>query len=248
MYLIIDEGNTRIKLAVFDEKQLIDVVFTDADRFIKDCNQWIFEYGIRAAILSSVTDRTVAMFETLTIYKKYTLSINTPLPFKNVYKTPATLGVDRLALATAAYSLDTNRNVLVIDAGTCITYDFISTEGYYIGGAISPGVQMRFDAMSHFTEKLPQITFSEPSVSLVGDSTYNSMLSGVINGMVFEIEGVIQAYQEKFKEVYVIFTGGDANFLCKPLKNSIFVNPNFLLEGLKEVLIYQLRNETKFKK
>ncbi len=247
MNLIIDEGNTRIKLAIFDQDQLVDLELTDVGSFKKDIDFLIRKHPIKSAVLSSVTDEILDFFDELVLFNKVLLSNKTSLPFKNLYKTPDTLGVDRLALATAAYQKYKKQNVLVIDAGTCITYDFINNKGEYLGGAISPGLQMRFNGMSHFTQKLPQLTLNKSFFKLIGESTEASMMSGVFNGIVFEIEGTIKSYQHKFKNVNVILTGGDANFLCKPLKNSIFVNPNFLLEGLNEVLTYQLKHETKFK-
>ncbi|MGY5352816.1 type III pantothenate kinase [Wenyingzhuangia sp. IMCC45533] len=247
MYLVIDEGNTRIKIAVFNQRELIEIQLSDVDSFMEHYLLLCGKHKFEAAILSSVTDKTLEIYNELPIAQKFNLDSTTPLPFKNLYQTPETLGVDRLALVMAAYVKYRGKNTLIIDAGTCITYDFLNDAGEYLGGAISSGVQMRLDAMSHFTQKLPKLKLEDSGVSLIGQTTKHAMQSGVFNGTVFEMNGVIQTYEQNFDKVNTILTGGDANFLCKPLKNSIFVNPNFLLEGLNEVLIYQLKHETKFK-
>lgn len=240
MNLVIDEGNSRIKLAVFCESQLVDYKVSNVSLFEKEIYLLLNKHNIESAIISSVTDKVLKIFLLLALENKIVLDKKVPLPFKNLYKTPNTLGVDRLALATAAFNKFNHKNTLVIDAGTCITYDFINDEGEYLGGGISPGIQMRFNAMNHFTEKLPQISTWSTSINLVGDSTNNSMFSGVIYGTVFEVDGMIAEYTKKYRNINVILTGGDANFLFKKLKNSIFVNLNFLLEGLNDILTYQL--------
>ncbi|ANW95232.1 hypothetical protein AXE80_02560 [Wenyingzhuangia fucanilytica] len=247
MNLIIDEGNTRIKLAVFDETLLVDLVVTSIDGCEETIQKVITKYDIKSLIVSSVTDEINHIVSGLKLLNKVVLSNETPLPFKNLYDTPKTLGVDRLALVTAAWSQYPNQNSLVIDAGTCVTYDFINKQGEYLGGAISPGLKMRFKSMHSFTKKLPDLDIPLSRVDIIGKSTKQSMESGVLNGMVFEIDGAIAHYQQKFKDVNIILTGGDANSLCKQLKNSIFVNPNFLLEGLNAVLTYQSKNEAKLK-
>ncbi|MDO3694371.1 type III pantothenate kinase [Wenyingzhuangia sp. chi5] len=247
MNLIIDEGNTRIKLAVFKDVQLVDLVISN----LEDCKEmidvFIRKYDIKSLIVSSVTDDVNHIVGELAIINKFFLSHETSLPFTNLYETPKTLGVDRMALVAGAWSQFPNQNSLVIDAGTCVTYDFIDKHGHYLGGAISPGLKMRFKSMHFFTKKLPDLEIPSGSVEMIGKSTKQSMESGVLNGMVFEMDGAIAHYQQKFKDVNIILTGGDANSLYKQLKNSIFVNPNFLLEGLNAVLTYQNKNEAKLK-
>ncbi|MDO6737220.1 type III pantothenate kinase [Wenyingzhuangia sp. 2_MG-2023] len=247
MNLIIDEGNTRIKLAVFDKGQLVDIEYTKIESYRESVKRIITGYKIEAVILSSVTDEIISVFNEIEIKNKIILSYKTPLPFKISYETPNTLGVDRIALVAAAWKKNPNENSLIIDAGTCITYDFIDATGNYLGGAIAPGLGMRFKGMHCFTKKLPDLKVPEGTIGLIGKTTKQCMESGALNGMVFEIEGSIRAYQQKFKKVNIILTGGDANFLCKQLKNSIFVNSNFLLEGLNEVLTYQFKDEAKLK-
>ena len=206
MYLVIDEGNTRIKMAVFNQTALVEVRLTNIDSFCADYSLLCHKYKFEASILSSVTDRTIQLYNELSIEHKYSLDHTTPLPFKNLYKTPQTLGVDRLALTTGAYIKHKGENTLVIDAGTCITYDFLNSDGEYLGGAISPGIQMRFKAMSHFTQKLPELKLNEGIINVTGQSTEEAMQSGVFNGMVFEINGVIQTYEQNFKKVNIILT------------------------------------------
>ncbi|WP_010135291.1 type III pantothenate kinase [Ochrovirga pacifica] len=247
MHLIIDEGNTRIKLAIFYKKKLQEIVQTTSELCEIRLNELLERYTINGAILSSVTDQTLTVFNKLPIAQKVILTSETPVPFTNAYKTPKTLGVDRIALVMAACQQYSQNNTLVIDAGTCVTYDFIDKDAIYMGGAIAPGLQMRFSAMHQYTQKLPALDVPKEKVSFIGQSTKECLESGVVNGMVFEMEGAIQQYQQQFGKVNVILTGGDANFLCKQLKNSIFVNQNFLLEGLNEVLTYQNKDEAKFK-
>ena len=159
----------------------------------------------------------------------------TNLPFKNLYSTPKTLGIDRIALVCASVGEFPDNNVLIIDAGTCITYDFINSKNEYLGGAISPGVRMRYKAMHNQTANLPLLTTEVPK-QIIGDSTANSMHSGVVNGVLNEIDGTISQYKEKYQDLTVILTGGDAKMLSKQLKSSIFANSNFLLEGLNFIL------------
>ena len=152
-----------------------------------------------------------------------------------MYKTPTTLGVDRLALVSASVNKFSSKNVLIIDAGTCITYDFIDNKNNYLGGAISPGVYTRYKSLNNLTAKLPLLK-PRTVKNITGNSTKQSIHSGVINGVLFEIEGVIKNYNTKYEDLTVILTGGDSKFLSKQLKNSIFANSNFLLEGLNYIL------------
>jgi type III pantothenate kinase len=168
------------------------------------------------------------------------LDYSTKVPFVNKYGTPKTLGVDRIALVSSAIAKYPKKNVLIIDAGTCITYDYINNEGIYYGGAISPGLQMRYKALNVFTEKLPLLEASE-KFELVGNSTETSIHSGVLNGVINEIDGIINQYRKKNTDLTVVLTGGDVNFLSNRLKNGIFANPNFLLEGLNTILTYNIK-------
>ncbi|MGJ5642520.1 type III pantothenate kinase [Formosa sp. S-31] len=237
MNLILDVGNSFVKLAVFEQNIILDKEKCLLEDFFKKIKKKIKSYPeIEKCILSSVVNLDEDL---LNVLKKelqvLILDRDTPVPFKNLYATPKTLGIDRIALVSAAASQFPNRNVLVMDAGTCITYDFISEDSAYLGGAISPGITMRYKALHDYTAKLPLLEKEVP-LNLIGDSTVSSIHSGIVNGMVQEIEGVVANYQSKFPDLTIILTGGDANFLSKQLKSSIFANSNFLLEGLNSIL------------
>ena len=164
---------------------------------------------------------------------------NTSLPIKNLYKTPSTLGKDRIAVAVAANYLKPNTNVLVIDAGTTITYEFIDTKGQYLGGNISPGMKMRFNSLHTFTKKLPLIEHTENS-DLLGNDTKSAISSGIINGIIFEMDGYINTLKEKYADIVIFLTGGDTFFFESTLKNRIFAHKNLLLIGLNRILNYNV--------
>ncbi len=237
MNLIIDVGNTNVKLAIFDQGKIIDrhVVKT---RYLKSSIKKITKEhsAIKHIILSTVGKLKESTVDYIKSHLN-TLILNseTKLPFKNLYKTPKTLGVDRIALVCASVKQYPNNNVLIIDAGTCITYDFITDTNEYLGGAISPGMRVRYQSLNNLTANLPLLETETPK-DIIGNSTENSIHSGVINGILNEIDGVISEYKVKYQDLTVILTGGDANFLSKQLKSSIFANSNFLLEGLNFIL------------
>ena len=238
MNLIIDVGNTNVKLAVFNQdEKMIDKCVVKAAYLKSSVKKIVKEYSsIKHVILSSVgklkasdIDYIESSFSTLTLDSK------TKLPFKNLYKTPETLGVDRIALVCASVRQYPNNNVLIIDAGTCITFDFITDNNEYLGGAISPGIRVRYQSLNNLTANLPLLDTKMPK-NIIGDTTENSIHSGIIYGVLNEIDGVISEYKVKYHDLTVILTGGDAKFLSKQLKSSIFANSNFLLEGLNFIL------------
>lgn len=241
MNLIIDVGNTRVKVAVFKNSELIhNEIFTN-ENLLNGAIEIIEKHQCKNAIISSVGN--IKKSDLALIKSKINLvelNSETKIPFKNAYATPKTLGVDRIALMTAAVLNFPNKNVLVIDAGTCITYDFINSEAVYVGGAISPGINMRYKAMHHFTKKLPLLEPSE-NYTLIGNATIDCMHSGVIFGVLNEIDSAICQYKEKNDVLTVVLTGGDVKFLSNKLKNSIFANPNFLLQGLNKILTHNLQ-------
>lgn len=240
MNLIIDVGNTRIKTAVFDDGKMIHNESLTNDSFVSEAKKFIKKYKCTSAIISSVGSVNKSQIDELRAeISLIELDYNTKVPFVNKYSTPKTLGVDRIALVSSAISTYPNKNVLIIDAGTCITYDFLNNEGNYYGGAISPGLQMRYKALNVFTEKLPLLEPSE-KFELLGNSTETSIHSGIINGVINEIDGMIKQYRKKNTDLTVVLTGGDVNFLSNRLKNGIFANPNFLLEGLNTILTYNI--------
>ena len=237
MNLIVDVGNTQIKLAVFEGNRLIAKSVSDKENFIRELDGLCEAFtGLQHGVISAVGDISEEHLQALRKHVQlFQLDHNAKLPFENLYATPKTLGVDRIALVSAAAEQYPEKNVLVIDAGSCITYDFLNDRNEYLGGAISPGIEMRYKAMNRFTANLPLLETESPK-NLVGDSTANSMHVGVIQGVINEIDGFIEHYIEKFGNLTVILTGGDAHFLRDSIKNDIFANSNFLLEGLNYVL------------
>ena len=237
MNLVIDIGNTLVKMAVFQDDKLIKKKTSLKQNFFKNLEELDQSFpNIEDVLLSSVSKTPSKWLQKLQEdYKMIVLDQELPQVFQNAYATPKTLGNDRIALVSAACKSYPTQNVMVIDAGTCITFDFKNAENHYLGGAISPGLQMRFQAMHTFTENLPLLE-PEEEVELIGNTTVKSMQSGVVNGIIAEIEGVISRYSSQFEDLTIILTGGDSQFLCKRLKNSIFANSNFLLEGLNYIL------------
>lgn len=237
MNLIIDVGNTLIKLAVFENNTLISKVKSSKKQFFSNFQKITEKYkNINYVIISSVGD--FSEDEILFIQKKYQtiiLTHQTKVPFKNEYKTPKTLGVDRIALVSAAAVQYPIKNVLIIDVGSCITYDFLNAKNEYLGGAISPGIELRYKSLHNYTDKLPLLKSKTPN-NLIGNSTESSIHIGVIQGVANEISGFISSYKEKYKEFTIILTGGGAQYLVDSLKNDIFANSNFLLEGLNYIL------------
>jgi type III pantothenate kinase len=239
MNLIIDAGNTLVKLALFNKKDIVLIVTVDNNGFLGAIKKIFKDYPrITSAIVSSVGSLSREQMNVVAVFcRLHELSHASNVPFKNSYASPQTLGVDRLALATAAYYHNPHQNNLVIDAGSCITYDMINDFDEYLGGAISPGVQMRYQAMHQQTAKLPLLEKKE-LLDFIGNSTENCMHSGVVNGICLELDGVINQYKSRFKDLTVILTGGDAQFLSKRVKNTIFADSKFLLKGLNYLLEY----------
>lgn len=237
MNLIIDVGNTRIKLAVFNAGTLIEKVVCGADDFLDSLHELSHKFPkITHSIVSSVGKFSeFHISEVRKLYPLVILNHQVNLEYTNAYSTPKTLGVDRIALVSAAADQYQDENVLVIDAGSCITYDFLNDQNSYLGGGISPGVEMRYKAMHSFTANLPLLE-KNLLENPIGDSTENAMHVGAVRGVIHEIEGFIDSYIEKVGNLTVILTGGDAHFLRDSIKNNIFANSNFLLEGLNKIL------------
>ncbi|WP_228850542.1 type III pantothenate kinase [Aegicerativicinus sediminis] len=237
MNLVVDVGNSAVKLAVFDNGELIEKIRCEYSQFSLEIENLLkLHRRISACISSNVGNMQIEqILEDLQDISHLKLSSLLKFPFTIKYKTPETLGVDRLALTTAAFYAYPNKDVLVIDAGTCITFDFINSSGQYLGGSISPGLKMRYQSLNHFTAKLPLLTKKQPE-SFIGQSTVEAIHVGVVCGTVAEIDGMIQRFTEEYPYLTVILTGGDSNFLSNQLKNSIFANSNFLLEGLNHIL------------
>lgn len=238
MNLIIDVGNTRVKAAVFEQDRIVDLCIFDKRKIISEIKKIIKKHQITSAIISSVAFISEKKIQKLKKFVKIILvSSKIKTPFINLYTTPNTLGVDRIALVFGAVVKYPKKNVLIIDAGSCITYDFVNEKKEYLGGSISPGIEMRYKSLNKFTAKLPLLEINKPK-NFIGNSTKESINSGVVNGVIQEIEGLITQYKIKYLHLTVVLTGGDTNFLSKQLKSSIFANQNFLLEGLNEILIF----------
>ncbi|HNY02052.1 MAG TPA: type III pantothenate kinase [Bacteroidales bacterium] len=242
MELVLDFGNTRVKLALFEGEETVleqDLAGLSPEELVR----FLGEYpGIDASILSSVItlpEEIGKILSSRTFFIR--LDENTPVPVINRYTTPSSLGKDRLAAAVGGASLFPSRDVLVITAGTALTFDFVNAAGEYIGGSISPGMQMRFRALHTFTDRLPLLSFREP-VGLAGDSTDDSILSGVVNGMAAEIAGIAAAYGSKYPGLQVILSGGDLNYFVKRLKISIFARPNIVVYGLRKILAFNVNH------
>lgn len=237
MNLIVDIGNSFIKLAVFDSSVLVEkkiILPKDFETTIKEINRSFPK--LSHSIISSVGDFSEAHLQLLKNHVRvHILSHDSKVPFINKYETPKTLGVDRIALVSAAAFQYPNKNVLIIDAGSCITYDILNHRNEYLGGAISPGISMRYKAMHSFTSKLPLLETRIPN-TFIGTTTQSSMDVGVMQGVVNEIEGFITLYKNQFSDLTTILTGGDLHFLRDTIKNDIFAHSNFLLEGLNHIL------------
>lgn len=245
MNLIVDAGNTYVKVAVFQGDKMLSHESFKKEVFQKKIKKTLKNFPeVDQMITSSVTklrEETKEFLSKLKI-KVLKLTHETNVPFQNKYTTPATLGVDRIALIVAAVTQFPKQNVLVIDAGTCITYDFKTYEEIYLGGGISPGIQLRYKTLNLLTANLPLLNPKMPE-NYIGDSTENAIHSGVSVGVITEIDGIIERYKEQFEHLTVILTGGDTNFLAKRLKNTIFANSKFLLQGLNNVLEYNRYND-----
>lgn len=237
MNLTIDIGNSRTKLGIFDGEQLIERPVLKTPK-INEIAQIIDIHGIERAICSSVAAYPSELDDFLRENLFYIqLETTTPLPIKNDYKTPETLGKDRIAAAVGAWQIFPNQNLVVIDAGTCITIDFVDKSGVYMGGTITPGISLRYKAMHHFTSRLPLVKRQRLD-GFIGYSTETCMRVGAQMGATLEMEGFISRYIEEFGEIRVIITGGDADYFVNEVKNEIFARPNLVLTGLNEILAY----------
>jgi type III pantothenate kinase len=242
--LVVDIGNSATKIAIFDQDNII-LSDKTVDYYDNDFQKLKEKYQIENLIISSVKKDIGLDEEFLKSnfnYIKFNYSVLTPID--NQYESPKTLGLDRLAAVIGANKIYPNKKVLVIDAGTCITYDVISEKAVYYGGSISPGINMRFEAMHHFTSKLPLVNFDSDYKGAYGKNTNEAMLSGVINGLIHELEGFMKQELNQNKGTRIILCGGHAAFFDSRFKNSIFAHlilyePNLVLIGLNTVVNYQ---------
>ena len=237
MNVVIDIGNTVAKIALFRENTFISKRVIDPLEVIDYIENLVFDRGI----ISNVGNKNLE--KKLLAFCPNLVSLNTQFkfPIKFAYETMNSLGLDRIANAVGAYVETADKNSLIIDVGSCLTFDFIDSNNCYRGGAISPGLNMRFKALNNFTENLPLLNLNSSKPKLIGLSTNSSIISGVINGTIAEIKYNIYSYREKFKDLNVFITGGDSDFIF-PIaefeKNTIFAVENLTLIGLNAILDY----------
>lgn len=235
MKLLADIGNTYIKCAFFDAGELVyqfalpKEASTELPKIFKGCPA---ASSVFYTSVGELPDTLLGCLPQSVEIKQ--LDHQTPLPYKNNYSTPETLGGDRIAVVAAAYNRFPGQNVLIIDIGTCITYDFLSKEGNFNGGGISPGIQLRFKAMHQFTARLPLVQENK-NPPLIGSSTAASMQSGVMHGIQAEIEGMIRKYSDIYEDLTILTGGGDNKYFDKQFNYSIFAATNLVIEGLKVI-------------
>lgn len=237
MNLVLDFGNTRIKAGLF-EKDILKKTLVEFD--ISEIISALKNFQIDKIFIASVVELPMETIKEIEkIGNPIFFHATTPTPISNFYQSVNTLGSDRLASVCGAYQLFKGSAFLVIDAGTCIKYNYTDKNGNFIGGGISPGLAMRFKAMNKFTNKLPLIAFDENYHDLIGNNTQSSIKMGAQLGMIAEVRGIIEQYKQMDASINIVLTGGDTAFLQKGLKNGIFADPDLILKGLNSILNYQ---------
>jgi len=239
MNLVIDIGNTLVKVYLFENDEIISKKTLDEISLITYVKSLSRDYDIKNIICSTVTKSYRNELNGLNKYINYfeLSDKDLKIPFHNNYKTKTSLGQDRIGLVSAAFFKFPNENNLVIDIGTCITYDFIDSKNIYHGGAISPGINMRYKSFSEFTSNLPFLEFKDLD-KIIGSSTDESIHIGVSTGIIGEINEYINRLEEKYLKLNIIITGGDSTFLLNRIKNAIFADQDFLAIGLNNILKY----------
>jgi type III pantothenate kinase len=239
-YLAIDIGNTRYKALLVDDANEYYFTAKNEDSLLKQLKT--DSISETAVILCDVLKQTGD--ELLHFIKQspnhIILSHQTPIPLKNLYETPDTLGYDRIAGAVGAFSLFPNSNCLIIDAGTAITYDIVNEHAEYMGGSISPGINMRYKALHQFTGKLPLLEFSLQDFSFPAKNTESCIHTGIIQGVLFEIEKHVELFEQQYSSGKTIISGGDSYYLVKKLKKHIFAQEELVLKGLIKILKYNV--------
>jgi len=241
MNLAVDIGNSVIKAGWFEEGQLRE--FQPSVSIDHLVNR-IRRQSPERVIVSSVSAYAEELREAAAASAKFVvLGPDTPLPFKNTYRTPQTLGADRVAAVAGAHSLFSGQNVLVIDAGTCVTYELLNDQGQYLGGLISPGLRMRWRAMHTFTARLPLVSLDSPeqsaNVPFIGESTEEALQSGGLIGMAAEIDQIIRRYADKFAALQIVTCGGDMNYLRPWILSEHQYVPELVLIGLNSIVQYE---------
>lgn len=240
MNLCLDIGNTRAKIGLFDGPKLLES-WSISRAAIMDFPRTLTNHSIKNVILSTVAQDVGKQIGDFWGGRINFIELNekTPLPIQNAYRTPETLGKDRIAAVVGATLVGPVGNKLIIDAGTCITFEILQDNQIYLGGNISPGIQMRLKSMHHFTARLPALEMGA-TTSTIGYHTPSAMLNGAQWGAIWEIEGTIDHFAKKFDPLTVILTGGDANFLAEKMKKKIFVHQHLVLCGLNKILDYNV--------
>lgn len=243
MNLIVDIGNSRVKAAVTDGDGVVAMRAFASPAESDICAMLDAYPAVGRCIVASTGVGAEGVAEMLRArgLRVLVMSPSTPVPIGNAYLTPDTLGVDRLAAAVGAVALTGSGNCLIVDFGTAITVDLV-TDGVFRGGNISPGVGMRFRALHDYTSRLPECSPAEVA-SALGSSTREAIEQGVMQGVMYEIEGHIARLTEKIKDLSVIFTGGDAKYFVKRIKNTIFANRELVICGLNRILEYNAKIE-----
>ena len=237
MNFVADIGNNSAKFFLFkDEQMLLHTRKSDGNFDILE--EWAKEFTVKRIIISSVIEMNE---EQINMFKVFGCPIvwfnnSTPCPLKIKYGTPDTLGPDRIAAAVGAWGEAPGRNILVIDAGSAITYDIVDNKGNFLGGNIAPGIKMRLRSLHEFTDRLPMVV-KDGDIPFIGYDTETAIRSGVITGICHEIEGYIRAAREKFGEVFVFLTGGDGISLKNNIKSSIFADKFLVAKGLNRILL-----------
>lgn len=235
MNLVIDIGNTNVKLSTFKDNAIVAKQVFEYDQLLLQLKKLNFTKGIVSNVGNADLEKNI-LCDYPTIIS---MSSKLKLPIESSYSSMESVGNDRLANAVGAYVENPNANSLVIDAGTCLTYDFVNANNCYLGGAISPGLNMRFEALNTFTEKLPLLNKASKKLNLIGGDTNSSIVSGVVNGIQGEIINNIATYRSKYPLLTIFMTGGDTEFLQSIVgieKNGIFAHENLTLIGLNHIL------------
>jgi type III pantothenate kinase len=234
MNLVLDIGNSFVKLALFNGSELVE----KSNCLINDLNSYLIKKKFDRGIICTVNHLELSKDFLKEYSELLILNEQLKLPIKNLYKSPKTLGYDRLANAVGAFCLSPDQNNLIIDMGTCLKFDFINQNNEYLGGSISPGLKMRYQSLNTFTAKLPLLE-DVKKTELIGTDTSSSISSGVINGMMSEIENMIYMYRKKYAQLNIYLTGGDAQVyisIADTQKSSIFAHDYITLLGLNEIL------------
>lgn len=245
MNICIDHGNSRAKVALFGDNGRIVKTFVYKSFTAADVERMFALYPITDSIISSVINLEPAMVNSLHRLSKHFVLFDhkTPIPIVNDYDTPATLGQDRLAAAVGAAELFPQQNVLIIDAGSAITYDFLTSDEHYKGGNIAPGLKMRLKALHQMTKKLPLVEVDEGElIPLFGTNTKDAILAGVVRGVCFEVKGYMRTLSDRMDNYQTVITGGNASHILRNVQTEMCYDKNLVLEGLNRILEYNKRH------